>query len=120
MNFTDCLIRNGIVFKKQEYNDNCILFKIKNAINIVFMNENSSSFKLDRDLFYYLINQNLPYAFVLFNKKENKVFYLEFKDKINWLASSFERCNKNSLYLGKIVLNNQSDEMTILKQIQIF
>lgn len=106
----ETLMRNsGIEYKIQEYDSNVYILKAgkETKINVTVIKENSSTFKLDRDLFFYLDNQREMYAFLLINTVENKVFYLEFLDKKNWLKTSFDRSDKESIYFGKIVLQHR-------------
>ena len=114
----DLLEKNNIKYKMQEYSPNSFIFKIENKLNIVEIIEKSSTFSLDRDLFYYLSNQKIQYSFVLENSYDNKVFFIEFKDNNNWLYSSFERSDKEKLFFGKIVLNNESNLDKIIEKIK--
>lgn len=118
MNFEKRLEHENIVFTKEEYDDNVILFKMKNRVNVVFIESNSSIFSLDRDLCYYLDNQKVPYSFVLVNKGNLKTFFLEFKNNKNWMSDSFKRCDKEELYFGKQILNHTSDYDIIIKKIK--
>lgn len=107
----------NISFNNQEYDDNTTLFKIEKKINLVRIEGKTSTFSLERDLFYYLDNQKIPYSFLLINSMDKRIFYLDFKSKKNWLSSGFERSDKENLYFGKIVLNNQCDLETVMKKI---
>jgi len=109
---------NKLSFQCQNYDPNIYIYKIEDRINIVTIRSKSSAFSIDRDLFYYLSNQKLIYAFILKNEISGKIFYLEFYNKNNWLNSSFERSNKEKLFFGKIVLNNQSDIKQIINRIK--
>lgn len=112
------LNRNKIQYKMQEYNPNIYIYKILNKVNIVTIIAKTNVFLLDRDLFYYLSNQKEMYSFVLKSIDDNQLYYLEFKNKTNWLNSSFERCDKEELYFGKIILNNKSNIKTIIDKIK--
>lgn len=109
---------NKLSFQCQNYDPNTYIYKIEDRINIVTIRSKSSAFSIDRDLFYYLSNQKLIYAFIFENEISGKIFYLEFYNKNNWLNSSFERSNKEKLFFGKIVLNNQSDIKQIINRIK--
>lgn len=112
------LNRNKIQYKMQEYNPNIYIYKIPNKANIVTIIAKTNVFLLDRDLFYYLSNQKEMYSFVLKSIDDNQLYYLEFKNKTNWLNSSFETCDKEELYFGKIILNNKSNIKTIIDKIK--
>ena len=118
--FDKLLKEYSIPFKKQNYEINIDIYKIetKKNINIVVISNNSNTFKIDRDLFYYLDNQKLLYGFILINKSDNGLFYLEFNNKKNWLNSSFERTDKEELFFGKIVLNNKISENDLVELIK--
>ena len=87
----------------------------------MYIRNKTNAFKFPRELFYYLDNYKLPYTLLLEDTKERKVYFLEFKCENNWLSSSFHRCDKEELFLGKQVLNYQSNIGriidTILKKI---
>jgi hypothetical protein len=100
---------NGIEYKFQEYDSNIYIFKVgkETKINVIVMMENSSTFKIDRDLFFYIDNQREIYTFLLINTAEDKIYYLEFLDKKNWLKTSFDRSDKEYIFFGKIVLQHR-------------
>lgn len=110
----------SIQFKESEYNDNCIIFKLLgvNPINLVYMESRSSIFSIDRDLFYYIDQQKLNYSFLLRNKEKEEFYFLEYKDKKNWLSSSFERTDKDEIFFGKIVLQKKIKLSEISKKLK--
>lgn len=55
MNIIKLLKLVNTSFKKIEYTDNITVYKIKDNGNLVVCESRSNSFKIDRDLFYYLI-----------------------------------------------------------------
>ncbi|MDF2892079.1 MAG: hypothetical protein K0R80_2446 [Clostridia bacterium] len=118
-NLQNLMREKGIEYKFQEYDSNVYLFKVGNEkkINIITMEENSSTFKIDRDLFFYIDNQKEMYAFLLINTAEDKTYYLEFLDKNNWLKTSFDRSDKESIFFGKIVLQHRVNIEEILLKI---
>ena len=108
----EILDNKSIPYKFQEYDDYINIYKVgtSKTINLVTMTEKGNIFKIDNDLFYYLNNQK---------ELENKYYYLDLKNKNNWIKSSFERSGKEEIYFGKIVLNNRItiDKLTnILEQ----
>ena len=54
------------------------------------------------------------YILCLYDRKNNKYYYIKFPNKSNWLSGSFNSCGKEELFLGKQVLNNQSTIGNIL------
>lgn len=109
MKIEEILNEENIIYKTQEYDDNTKIYKIgySKKINIVTIKEKGNVFKLNIDLFYYLDNQKDLYSFLLTDLDKNQSYYLEFKEKNNWIKSSFERSRKEEIYFGKIVLNNR-------------
>lgn len=120
MNLAKLMEMNNVVYKEKEYEPDIRLFKVgsNEPTNVVEMHSPNSTFKIDRDLFYYLSHQKEDYSFCLVNEKEGKIFYVEFKNKNNWLKSSFERCDKEELFFGKIVLNNKVDCTELLERLK--
>lgn len=114
------LENNMILFKKQNYDEYTKLYKLgnKKTINLAVISGNINTFKIDRDLFYYLSNQKEMYCFLLINKVKKEIFYLEFRNKINWLNSSFETSDKDELYFGKIVLKNKLSEQQLIEKLK--
>lgn len=122
MNINEILNDMGIKYKEQEYDDYINIYKLGNqkSINLITMMEKGNIFKIDSDLFYYLDNQKELYAFLLIDRIDKKYYYLDFKDKRNWLKSSFDRSNKDEIYFGKIVLNNKITKDNLIIKLQSY
>lgn len=122
MNINEILNDLGIKYKEQEYDDYINIYKLGNqkSINLITMMEKGNIFKIDSDLFYYLDNQKELYAFLLIDRIDKKYYYLDFKDKRNWLKSSFDRSNKDEIYFGKIVLNNKITKDNLIIKLQSY
>lgn len=120
MNLAKLMEMNNVVYKEKEYEPNIRLFKVGNnePTNVVEIHSPSSTFKIDRDLFYYLSHQSENYSFCLVNETEGKIFYVEFKNKNNWLQSCFERCDKEELFFGKDILNNRVHSTELLDRLK--
>ncbi len=118
MNIEKILNEESIDYLNQEYDEKIKIYKLNNKANLVQITGDYSTFAIDRDLNYYLNSQNMVYAFILVNKNDSKLFYLEFRDKNNWLNASFERSNKDRLYFGKVVLNNQVNLFKLRERIK--
>lgn len=114
MGLETILKKNYIKYKKIDYEKNISIYKyIDKERTVVNILQNNGEFIIDRDLFYYLDNNKEQYSFVLENLSNNKIYYLDFKSKINWLKSSFDRTEKGQLYFGKIVLNNEVSKIEL-------
>lgn len=92
--------------------------KVNSEWNIVTIFSKSNIFTIKRDLFEYIDKLNEKYAFCLIDKKEDKVYYMEFKNKNNWLKSSFDSCKKDELFFGKIVLQNRVTVSELITKIK--
>lgn len=78
---------------------------------------NNNTFSIKREVFNYIDKTGEEYSFCLINKKEGKIYYLSFKDKNNWLKTSFGRSDKNELYFGKIVLQHKITVNELIQKI---
>ena len=84
------------------------------STNVLFWINEGNSFKMKRDWFKILQENCEKYILCLYDRKNNKYYYIKFPDKSNWLSGSFNSCGKEELFLGKQVLNNQSTIGNIL------
>jgi len=112
------LLDKSIKFKAQEYDDDISIVKIEDKVNLIEYKNKQNSFPVDEDLFFYLDQQSIPYAFLLINTSTDKYFFMNYPKKKNWLSQSFERSNKSVIYFGKIVLQNQINKSAIIKKIE--
>lgn len=113
----ELLKKNNISVIKHKKIGNTEITKIKPELNIVTIFGNDNTFTIKRDVFNDIDKLEEKYAFCLINKREEKIYYLEFKDKNNWLKTSFERSNKEELYFGKIVLQHRITVNDLIKKI---
>lgn len=97
----------NITYKEIEYSDDITIYKLNNSHNLVVCLSKDSTFKIERDLFFYLDNQSIGYSFLLINISDEKYFFLEYNKISRWIKSSFESCEKDVIYFGKIVLQNR-------------
>lgn len=107
MNLKNILDKNRINYKVLDEDDNFNLFKIDDKLLLLYLNNNTSDFVLDRDIFDYIDGNKLVYSILLENRTNSKLFYLQFPNKNNWIKGSFQSCDKQEIHLGKIVLNSQ-------------
>ncbi len=84
------------------------------STNVLFWINEGNSFKMKRDWFEILQKNCEKYVLCLYDRKNNKYYYIKFPNKNNWLSGSFNSCEKEELFLGKQVLNNQSTMGNIL------
>lgn len=106
-------------YKIQAYDKRIKIVKIKNKVNLVFYKSKKNSFPVEEDLFFYINEQTIPYAFLLINDSNNKIFFMNYPKKENWLSNSFERSGKDEIFFGKIVLQNEIKKSVIQKKIEL-
>lgn len=100
------LKRNNVKYRIIEEED-YMLIKVNNSMHLVYITNKESSFKLTRDLFDYIDMNSIPYCLILHNTTLEKIFYLTFPSKNNWIKGSFNGCEKQWIHLGKQILNNE-------------
>ncbi len=96
------------------------IFKVGTKMHILWLQSNSNRFMMERDIFEYLDSNKLPYSILLFNKKEKKYFYIDLKKGYNWVKACFDSCDKDTLFLGKQIMNypvTEKEIVSILKKI---
>lgn len=106
-----------IEYKEIEYDDYAIIYKLKLKVNLVYMKSRSSSFSIDRDLFFYLVNQKQEYHFLLDNNCDDKIFFLPYNKFASWLKGSFDSSDKDELYFGKVVLQNELSQKQLTSHV---
>ena len=112
----EILKNNNIDFTSEKVSSNITLLKVGKIKkkNIVLLISKDTIFKLKREFFNYLDGNPNPYGFWFINSSYNEMYYLEFRDKINWLSTSFSRTEKSEIYFGKEVLNNKKSKAEII------
>lgn len=115
MTIYELLDKNGISYTKINVKKGMNMFKIGNT-NVLFKVNNNNQFSLQRDVFRILESNCDFYALLLLNSVGKTYYFLDFKNKNNWLKGCFESCDKKEIRLGKIVLNEKS---TLNKAISI-
>ena len=92
------------------------LIKINSKMHLFYMNSRSSQFMMERD---YLDGNSIPYVILCHDTSKNIFYYLKLNKKVNWIKSCFETCDKESIYLGKQVLNARINEAELRKTLKI-
>ena len=108
----------SIDYKVIDEDDDFKIFKIAAKRHMLYLERKDNVFSLERDLFDYLDNNNLPYSLLLHDKSKNKYYYLDLSKGINWIRSCFNTCTKDQIYLGKQVLNNLIDEKALIEKLK--
>ena len=99
---------NQIPYKKLDGNENYVIYKVKSKKMLLCLKGRKNRFELERDVFDYLDMNKLDYSLLLVDG--NNLFFIELNKKNNWIKSCFESCDKDSIFLGKQVLNHRVRE----------
>lgn len=103
MNIKDIMNKLNIKTIDEDYN--WAIFKVGSQMHIFYLESNSNQFIMERDLYEYLDSNSLPYSLLLFNKKSKQYFYIDLKKGHNWIKACFDNCAKESIFLGKQIMN---------------
>lgn len=99
-----------IPYRLIDNNEGFKLIKINSKHHLFYMNSRNTQFLMERDFFEYLDENSIPYSVLCHDISKNNYYYLKFKKKANWIKSYFGTCDKDSIYLGKQVLNSRVSE----------
>lgn len=118
MKLDKILKEKHIEYKKIEYDKPCNIYKIKNLNKmVVCMEKEDNNFLIDNDLYYYLSNNKEEYSFILENKLDHKLYYLENKEISLFLQRSFNHTDKEEIYFGNMILDNEVNKFEVLSKI---
>ena len=93
-----------------EFQDEKMLVVIRNKTNV---------FKINREVFYYIDDKLLPYAFCLLDEYKHKIYLIKIKEPQNSIRKAFERTTKDEIFFGKEVLQNEISEKTLINEINL-
>jgi hypothetical protein len=113
MTIGELLDKNKIDNTKIKTEKGITILKIK-EMNVIFWINEGNVFKMKRTWFEMLEENCKQYSLFLYDKKDNKYFYIKFQNKNNWVSSGFNNCDKSEVFLGKQVLNYPSTINKIL------
>lgn len=91
------------------------LIKINSKMHLLYLKSKGNQFLMTRDLFDYLDGNSIPYNILCHNMSKDLFYYLRLNKKINWIKSCFETCDKESIYLGKQVMNTEISKIELHK-----
>lgn len=109
------LKQEKIPYKLIDEDNGYKLFKINSQMHLFYMTNRGNQFLLERDYFDYLDGNSVPYAILCHDTSKNIFYYLKLNKNVNWVKSCFETCDKESIYLGKQVLNAEISETELRK-----
>lgn len=93
------------------------LVKVNSKMHILYLYGKGNKFLMERDFFDYLDGNAIPYAILCHDVSNGKMYYLKLNKDVNWMKSCFETCDKDTIYLGKQVLNAQVSESVLRAEI---
>lgn len=108
---------NEINYKVKHKENNISLLEISNYSVLIWIN-NNSSFKMKRNLLKEMNKISEKQVYLLIDSTTKKYYFMKFPKANNWLTSGFYNCNKDELFLGKQVLNNQTSLSNIISEIK--
>ena len=109
------LIEERIPYKVIDEDKGCKLIKINSKMHLFYIKSEGNQFIMERDYFDYLDGNAIPYAILCHDMSKKFFYYLKLNKKSNWIKSCFQTCDKESIYLGKQVLNSRLDEKELRK-----
>lgn len=102
-----------IPYKLIDKDESFKLIKINSKHHIFYMSSINNQFLMERDFFDYLDGNSIPYSILCYDASKSAYYYLKLNKKVNWIKSCFETCDKESIYLGKQVLNARVSEIEL-------
>lgn len=109
------LIQEKIPYKVIDEDKGYKLIKVNFQMHLFYMNNRGNQFLMERDFFDYLDGNSISYAILCHDISKNIYYYLKLDKNVNWIKSCFETCDKESIYLGKQVLNSRISETELCK-----
>lgn len=107
-----------ISYKVIDEDKNLKLLKIDGRMHLFYMKKNGNQFMMERDYFEYLDGNSIPYSIVCHDTSKDIFYYLKLNKDVNWIKSCFDTCDKESIYLGKQVLNEQKSVKEIVEYLR--
>lgn len=95
------------------------LIKVNSKMHLFYMYNRGNQFVMERDFFNYLDGNSVPYSILCHDTSEKIFYYLKLNKNVNWIKSCFETCDKESIYLGKQVLNARISETELRKVLKM-
>lgn len=99
------LMGSKVQYKLIDEDDGFKLVKINSKLHVLYLYGKGNKFLMERDFFDYIDGNTIPYSILCHDTLNNKLYYLKLNKNVNWVKSCFQTCDKDSLYLGKNVLN---------------
>lgn len=99
------LINCNMPYKLIDKDKGIKLIKVNSKLHVLYLFGKGNQFLIPRDFFDYIDGNGIPYTILCHDTLNNKLYYLKVNKNTNWIKTCFKTCDKDSLYLGKRVLN---------------
>ena len=109
---------NGVSYKKIDEDGNIKIFKINGKLHILYIHNKGNRFLLERDFFEYIDENSIPYCILCADDAKGDMYYLKLNKSNNWVKSCFATCDKDSIYLGKQVLNYKIEQSSLINELK--
>ncbi len=109
-----------IPYKVIDENKAVKLMKINSKLHLLYIKKNDNQFVMEREYFNYLDGNSIPYSILFHDTSKNFLYYLKLNKEVNWIKSCFETCNKESIFLGKQVLNEHKSVKDVIEILMNF
>ena len=114
------LMSGKVPYKLIDEDDGFKLVKVNSKLHVLYLYRKGSKFLMKRDFFDYIDGSAIPYSILCHDIPNNKLYYLKLNKNVNWVKSCFQTCDKDSLYLGKNVLNALIGEVALQTELLKF
>lgn len=112
------LKKNNITYKVIDEDRNIAIIKMNGKFHMLYIHNKGNKFLLERDYFEYIDGNSIPYVILCENESTHEFFYLKLNKNVNWVKSCFATCDKESIYLGKQVLNAKINVDDLVKELK--
>lgn len=112
------LKKSNVEYKVIDSEGNTSIIKINGKIHMLYIHNRGNQFQVERDFFEYIDGNSIPYVILCEDDNTHILYFLKLNKNVNWVKSCFETCDKESIYLGKQVLNSKVTENELIKMLK--
>lgn len=117
MTIQELLKTKEIEFVPKYKEKNILVVNISDYSVLIWIN-NNNTFKMKRSILEEMNNVSEKQVYFLIDNTAKKYYFMKFPKSNNWLTSGFYNCDKDELFLGKQVLNNQKPLSNIISELK--
>lgn len=112
------LKKSNVEYKVIDSEGNTSIIKINGKMHMLYIHNRGNQFQVERDFFEYIDGNSIPYVILCEDDNTHILYFLKLNKNVNWVKSCFETCDKESIYLGKQVLNSKVTEDELIKMLK--